>query len=226
MQRAAPVLALLALLLAACSPFDEDAPRTLVATLSVGEPAGLPDGTVAVVELRALSGEGSAAADANVTLEGASLPLEISLQVDPASLDPQTRYGVRAALIIEDELRWLSAHQPVNVRRARIDAGELRLEPFDPGLLSGGGAGQPVEMEAEEAFFLCGDGLITLERDNVGALLRIEESEYALGPARTSDEAGLVVHESEDGNVRFEDAGATARYIINGEAGPDCVRLM
>lgn len=226
MQRAAPVLALLALLLAACSPFDEDAPRTLVATLSVGEPAGLPDGTVAVLELRALSGEGSAAADANVTLEGASLPLEVSLQVDPARLDPQTRYGVRAALIIEDELRWLSALQPVNVRRARIDAGELRLEPFDPSLLSGAGAGQPVEMEAEEAFFLCGDGLVTLERDNEGALLRIEESEYALGPALTGETSGLIIHESEDGTVRFEDGGATARYIINGEAGPDCVRLM
>ncbi|MFN3835871.1 MAG: YbaY family lipoprotein [Glycocaulis sp.] len=226
MQRAAPVLALLALLLAAYSPFDADAPRTLVATLSVGEPAGLPDGTVAVVELRAMTGDGPAAADANVVLDDAALPLEVSFQVDPASLDAQTRYGVRAALIIEGELRWLSALQPINVRHARIDAGELRLEPFDPGLLSGAGAGQPVEMEAEEAFFLCGDGLITLERDGEGALLRVEDGEYALGPALTADTPGIILHSSEDGTVRFEDGGATARYIINGEAGPDCVRLM
>jgi uncharacterized lipoprotein YbaY len=226
MLRGLGLTAFVAAALAACSPFDEDAPRTLTATLSVGEPAGLPGGTVAVVELKDMAEDGPVAADANVMLEDAALPLEVSFQVDPANLDPQRRYGVRAALLIEGELRWLSALQPVNVRRAEIAAGELRLEPFDPGLLSGGGAGRPVEMEAEEAFFLCGDGLVTIERDSEGAVLRLEDREYALSPARTADEPGVFVHESGDGTVRFEDGGATARYLINGEAGPDCVRLM
>lgn len=215
---------LFALLLAACTPFDETAERTLTATLSVGEPAGLPDDTLAVVELRALAEDGPVAAEASVALEDVSLPLEVSLSVDPAHLDTQYRYGVRAALIIEGELRWLSDLQPVNVRRARIEAGEIRLEPFDPALLAG--AGQPVQMEAEEAYFLCGDGLIIVDRDADGAVLHVEDSEYALSPAQAGGEPGLIIHESEDGHVRFEDAGATARYLINGEAGPDCVRLM
>lgn len=215
---------LFAMLLAACTPFDETAERTLTATLSVGEPAGLPDDTLAVVELRALAEDGPVAAEASVALEDVSLPLEVSLSVDPAHLDTKYRYGVRAALIIENELRWLSDLQPVNVRRARIEAGEIRLEPFDPALLAG--AGQPVQMEAEEAYFLCGDGLIIVDRDADGAVLHIEESEYALSPAQAGGEPGLIIHESEDGNLRFEDAGATARYLINGEAGPDCVRLM
>lgn len=226
MLRTAPALALLALLLAACTPFDETAERTLDATLSVGEPVSLPDDTLAVVELRALNEDGPVAAEASVALEDASLPLEVSLNVDPAHLDTQYRYGVRAALIIEGELRWLSDLQPVNVGRARIEAGEIRLEPFDPGLLEGLAEDAGVQMEAEEAFFLCGDGLIIVERDADGAVLHIEESEYALSPAQAGGEPGLIIHESEDGNVRFEDAGATARYFINGEAGPDCVRLM
>ena len=217
---------LFAMLLAACTPFDETAERTLTATLSVGEPAGLPDDTLAVVELRALAEDGPVAAEASVALEEASLPLEVSLNVDPAHLDTQYRYGVRAALIIEGELRWLSDLQPVNVRRAHIQAGEIRLEPFDPALLEGLAEQAGVQMEAEEAYFLCGDGLIIVERDADGAVLHIEESEYALSPAQAGDEPGLIIHESEDGNVRFEDAGATARYLINGEAGPDCVRLM
>jgi len=173
MLRTAPVLALFALLLAACTPFDETAERTLTATLSVGEPVSLPDDTLAVVELRALSEDGPVAAEASVALEDASLPLEVSLNVDPAELDTQYRYGVRAALIIEGELRWLSDLQPVNVRRARIEAGEIRLEPFDPALLEGLAEDAGVQMEAEEAFFLCGDGLIIVERDAEGAVLHI-----------------------------------------------------
>ncbi len=226
MLRTAPVLAMLVLLLAACSPFDETAERTLAATLSVGEPVGVPDGTIALLELTDMAGDGPAVAEASVVLDGASLPLHVSLSVDPAHLNAQSRYGVRAALIIEGELRWLSDLQPVNVRRARIEAGEIRLEPFDPALLSSPADETGVEMEAEEAFFLCGDGLIIVERDSGGAVLHVEDNEYTLSPARAGDEPSLIIHESEDGSVRFEDAGATARYIIDGEAGPECVRLM
>lgn len=221
-----PALALAALgalLLTACSPFDESAPRTLTATLSVGEPARLPDGTLVLIELVPAGGDGEAVAEASAVLDEADLPLEVSLTVDPARLLDGEAYMVRAGLAWDGELRWLSANTPVNVRQLVIRAGEIRLDPFHTRLPADGA--DAAAIEAEEAIFLCGDGLVILTRDTDGAMLSVEEREIALGPATAGTDEGVLRHESADGQSWFDDAGATARYAIDGEAGPDCVRL-
>ncbi|WP_439633977.1 YbaY family lipoprotein [Glycocaulis sp.] len=219
----AVIIALGLLLAAACSPFDEDAPRTLTATLSVGEPVRLPDGTAILVELIAVSGEGEAVAEASTVLDGADLPLEVSLTIDPARLEDGQAYALRAALAWDGELQWLSAPLAVNVGQRRIHAGEIRLDPFNSGLPAD--AGEAPAMEAEEAIFLCGDAIIILNRDADGAALSVEDTEYRLGPAMAGEAEGVLRHESADGQSWFDDAGATARYAIDGESGPDCVRL-
>jgi uncharacterized lipoprotein YbaY len=217
------LVALAVLVLSACNPFDETAQRTLTATLSVGEPVRLPDGTAVLVELIPVSGDGDVVAEASAVVDETDLPLEVSLAIDPARLEDGQSYAVRAALAWDGELRWLSAPMPVNVRQRRIDAGEILLTPFDTSLSAE--ADEAAAMEAEEAIFLCGDGLVILTRDADGASLSVEDTEYALGPAMAGEAEGVLRHESGDGQSWFDDAGATARYAIDGEAGPDCVRL-
>lgn len=219
----AAIITLGLLLAAACSPFDETAPRTLTATLSVGEPVRLPDGTAVLVELIPADGEGDVVAEASAVLDGADLPLEVSLTIDPAQLDDASSYAVRAALAWDGELRWLSAAIPVDVRRQRINAGEIHLDPFDTTLPAA--ADETPVAEAEEAIFLCADGLVILDRTPEGATLSVEDAEYPLGPAMAGEAEGVLRHENADGQTWFDDAGATARYAIDGEAGPDCVRL-
>lgn len=219
----AAIITLCFILTAACSPFDETAPRTLTASLSVGEPVRLPDGTAVLVELIPASGGGDAVAEASAVLDGADLPLEVSLTIDPARLEDGQSYSVRAALAWDGELHWLSAPVPVDVRQMRIDAGVIRLDPFDTGLP--GTAEETVTTDAEEAIFLCGDALVILNRDADGASLSVADTEYALGAAMAGDSEGVLRHESADGQTWFDDAGATARYALEGETGPDCVRL-
>lgn len=217
------LVALVALVLPACSPFDESAPRTLTATLSVGEPARLPDGTLVLIELVTASGTGEAVAEASTVVDEADLPLEVSLTVDPARLEDGETYSVRAALAWDGELRWLSAPVPVDVRQRTIRAGEIGLTPFDTSPPAPAGDG-PVP-GAEEAIFLCGDGLVILTRDAQGATLSVEDTDYSLGPAMAGEADGVLRHESTDGQSWFDDAGATARYAVDGETGPECVRL-
>lgn len=219
----ATLLALAALLLAACSPFDETATRTLSGTLSVGEPVRLPDGTAVLVELVPVSGNGEAVAEASTVVDEADLPLAFSLEIDPARLQVGETYAVRAALAWDGELRWLSPAVPVHVQRLRIDAGEIRLDPFDTSLPAD--AGEAAAVAEEEAIFLCGDGLVILNRNAAGAVLSVADNDIALGPAAAGAGDGVLRHESADGASWFEDAGATARYAVDGETGPDCVRL-
>lgn len=78
---------------------------------------------------------------------------------------------------------------------------------------------------SEEAIFLCGDGIVILNRSPEGATLSVEDEDIAIGPAMAGEQEGVLRHESADGQSWFDDAGATARYAVEGEAGPDCVRL-
>ena len=213
---------LAAIVLTACSPFDETAPRTLTATLSVGEAARLPDGTLVLIELVPVGGDDEAVAEASAVLEEADLPLEVSLTVDPARLTEGENYAVRAGLAWDGELRWLSDDVPVDVRRQRINAGEIRLHPFDtsPPAMDAAAA-----VTSEEAIFLCSDGIVILNRSPEGATLSVEDEDIAMGPAMAGEQEGVLRHESADGQTWFDDAGATARYAVEGEAGPDCVRL-
>jgi len=219
----AAIITLGVLVCAACSPFDETAPRTLTASLSVGEPVGLPDGTAVLVELIPASGEGEPVAEASTVLDEADLPLQVSLEIDPAQLVDGETYAVRAALAWDGELRWLSAPVPVDVRRLNVDAGEIILDPFDTGLPDR--AGEAPAMEAEEAIFLCEDSLVILNRTADGATLSVEDTEYPLGAATAGETEGMLRHESTDGQTWFDDGGATARYAIDGETGAECVRL-
>ncbi|MGP1276388.1 MAG: YbaY family lipoprotein [Glycocaulis sp.] len=216
-------LFLITLIIAACSPFDETAPRTLSGTLSVGEPVQVPDGTLAIVELLPASEDSEAAAQASLTLNEADLPLEFSLEVDPARLAEDESYVVRAALVMEGELRWLSPPVAVEVRRLRIEAGEVRLDPVLATPADSGSETAPAS--PEEALFLCGDIPVIVTRNADGANLSVGERTIALGPAQPGDEAGVLRYESADGESWFEDAGATARYQVEGETGPDCIRL-
>ncbi|KPP81413.1 MAG: hypothetical protein HLUCCA04_10505 [Oceanicaulis sp. HLUCCA04] len=219
----AAIIMLGVLVCAACSPFDETAPRTLTANLSVGEPVRLPDDTAVLVELMPASGEGEPVAEASTILDEADLPLEVSLQIDPARLVDGETYAVRAALAWDGELQWLSAPVPVNVRRLNIDAGEIILDPFDSGLPAP--AAETPAMEAEEAIFLCADALVILNRTADGATLLVEDDSHELGPAMAGETDDVLRHESADGQTWFDDAGATARYTIDGETGAECVRL-
>lgn len=219
----AAIITLGLLMATACTPFDERAPRTLTATLSVGEPVRLPDGTAVLVELIPADGDGEVVAEASAVLDGADLPLEASLAIDPARLQDGEAYAVRAALAWDGELRWLSAPVPVNVRQLQINAGEIRLDPFT--VIAGAPQDEPAISDAEEAIFLCGDGLVILNRTPDGATLSVEDTDHALGPAMAGEAEGVLRNESADGQTWFDDAGATARYATDGETAPDCVRL-
>jgi putative lipoprotein len=118
-----------ALALAACQPFGADS-ETVTGTLTLRDGIALPPEAVAVVSVVDIS-----PTDARDALLGrteiigpSGPPIPFAVRYQPAAVDPERQYGVRAQIMVNQELWFASDHAYPVLTHGAPDRVEVLLD--------------------------------------------------------------------------------------------------
>ena len=93
----------------------------------------LPDDAVAIVELKpddAQDGD-SVTAETRIALEGRQVPVAFTLDVLRAHMESGKNYVLRGGIQVDSQMRWLSDPVTIDTAERTVDAGTIRLSPYE-----------------------------------------------------------------------------------------------
>ena len=91
----------------------------------------LPPDSIAIVELRANSGNGHVVAEWRRTLGGMQVPIRFEMGYDPTKLEASGTYALRGAVFSGGRPTWVSEPHPITLAHGGdITAGTLMLMPY------------------------------------------------------------------------------------------------
>lgn len=122
----------------------EEPMLTITGELTYLQRIALPDDAVAVVELKPEDAPDGASvtAETRIALGGRQVPVAFSLEVPRAHLEAGKTYLLRGGILVDERMRWLGEPLPVDTSAASVDAGTIRLSPYE--------APAPFEIDGKE----------------------------------------------------------------------------
>lgn len=166
----------------------------------------LPDNAQAIVELRE-GPRGPLAVEQRIELRGRQVPVEFAIELDRRLLKPATDYVLQAAIEVEGEPRWVAAPTPVALTGARVQLGEIRLDPGAPG--------------RSVSAFQCGELRITVTTAGEGIELVAGDETFRMQPVVSASGAKYAL--PDDPSTSFWSRGGNALLEIRGETWPECM---
>jgi len=164
----------------------------------------VPAGAELVVELTEASGTDTIA-ETRVPLAGRRPPIPFTLDVDPARLPAQGNLAVRAGLVIEGRLRFVSAARSVSRTAGTILLGELVLHPH--------------QSLAFVTDLVCGDRIAAFGMDGDTPTFILGEARY---PLKQVEAASGSRFEGVDAKVVFWSKDEAARLELPDGTTLDC----
>lgn len=111
---------------------DETAASAVTGTVSYRPRIALPAGAVIEIKLLDVSRADAPAitvAEQIIVTEGEQVPIPFSLFYDSSEINPRHTYGMRAQILINDELRWTTTSAYHVITRDQPSSVELMVEP-------------------------------------------------------------------------------------------------
>lgn len=208
MRAAAPVLALVAGLVACADRAATPRLTAVRGALVAPTPITLSRGSSAVVELRDTTEPGGAVvAEQRIELGGGQPPIAFTLPVDPGRLVPGRSYAVRGGIDVDGKPAWVSAAVPVDPASELADVGEV-----------------PLRAHVALAFatvLRCGDREVSFGVLNDSMHLLAGDDSFALRPVPGGE--GRRYEATTDRTTTFTVVGERAILVLRGRAYPECV---
>jgi heat shock protein HslJ/uncharacterized lipoprotein YbaY len=178
---------------------------TFSGSLSYRQRIALPPSAEVALEISD-SASNAVVAEHRFALDGRQAPIAFEIVPKAGVLRVGGGYRLRAAIVIDGEMRWLNAEQPLDATRG--DLGEILLEPQEPAF--------------KGADFRCGDTLVrfALGEGDV-ADMRIGNTAYAMHKAVAA--SGVKYENPGEPGTFFWRKGDGALVSVDGRTLPECV---
>ncbi|MCC5868845.1 MAG: META domain-containing protein [Gammaproteobacteria bacterium] len=209
-------LAAAALLLLGCSPSEQPAqppdsaerPLVITGELAYRARIAVPPDTVALVELRESNDETVIVARQRISLQGRQVPVAFELTAETADLDPEKRYSLHAALLLEEQALWVNEGIAIGAQSGVLDLRTVWLERA------------PVEPGSSAVSLRCGELDISISVVDDRLTLFVGQERTSMRQVEAASGERFVAEN--DPSTIFWYKGDSATLSLRGETYPEC----